>query len=104
MAGAEQEAAERLNYMKEIDPIAGLCAFAPKPLKVIIGDKDADAPKKYSVDLYRMLKPRYTDHPDRLGLSIHDEIAHDLTTAMIQEACDWIRRFLSANQKSEFAP
>ena len=104
MAGAEAEAAERLSYMEEIDPTEGLRAFAPKPLKVIVGDKDSDAPKKYSVDLYRMLKPRYRAHPDRLRLSIHDEIAHDLTTAMIQEACDWFRRFLSTNQNSELAP
>ena len=81
--------------MREIDPIDRLHDFAPKPLLMIIGDKDTDAPKKYMVDLYRELLPLYAACPDRLSLSIHDEVGHDLTKPMIEQACEWFRRFLA---------
>jgi fermentation-respiration switch protein FrsA (DUF1100 family) len=53
-----------------------------------------DAPKIYSVDLYRALKPRYADHPERLRLNVHDDAAHAFTHAMRQDVRDWFTTYL----------
>ncbi|MGD8814158.1 MAG: prolyl oligopeptidase family serine peptidase [Anaerolineales bacterium] len=90
MQKAEEETVRRSAFMQTIDPWEKLTAFPPKPLLMIHGDRDIDSPKKYSVDLYRVLKPRYADHPERLRLSIHDEAGHQLTPVMIEEVRDWM--------------
>jgi dienelactone hydrolase len=81
-------------FMQENDPFESLLDFHPKPLLMISGDLDTDCPKKYSVDLYRKLKPVYQDIPERLQLRIHDGVGHQLTPGMIQDACDWFERYL----------
>ena len=82
--------------MREIDPFDKMRAFCPKPLLMLNGDKDLDSPKKYSVDLYRTLKPLYAKHPERLRLNIHDDTGHEVTPFMMQDACDWFRQYLQA--------
>jgi dienelactone hydrolase len=94
MAAVEAETRERTAVMARIDPFDGMARFAPKPLMMICGDKDLDAPKHYSLDLYRMLKPRYADHPERLRLNIHDEAGHEFTHAMRQDVRAWFARYL----------
>jgi dipeptidyl aminopeptidase/acylaminoacyl peptidase len=94
MAAVESETHERTAFMERIDPFDGMALFAPKPLMMICGDKDTDAPKIYSVDLYRALKPRYADHPDRLRLNVHDGVAHEFTRAMRQDVREWFTRYL----------
>jgi dienelactone hydrolase len=94
MAAVEAKTREHTAYMARIDPFDGLAAFHPKPLMMICGDKDLDAPKHYSVDLYRMLKPRYADHPERLRLTIHDDAGHAFTHAMRQDVRAWFTRYL----------
>jgi pimeloyl-ACP methyl ester carboxylesterase len=87
----EDETARRTALMEAIDPFHRLASFHPKPLMMICGDKDIDAPKKYSVDLYRELAPVYADCAARLRLAIHDDAGHELTRAMINATCDWFR-------------
>mgnify|MGYP006296548745 CR=1 FL=1 len=94
MAAAEPETRERTAFMEWIDPFDGLARFVPKPLMILCGDKDLDAPKIYSVDLYRALKPCYADHPERLRLTIHDEAGHEMTAAMRQDVRAWFTRYL----------
>ncbi len=94
MAAVEPETRARTSFMARIDPFDGMAGFCPRPLMMICGDKDLDAPKHYSVDLYRALKPRYADHPERLRLNIHDEAGHRLTPAMRQDVRDWFVRSL----------
>ena len=89
MEQARAETAQRTAFMRRIDPFDRMAAFCPRPLMMIHGDRDLDSPKKYSVDLYRTLKPLYSEHPNRLRLNIHDEAGHELTPAMIQDAADW---------------
>jgi len=94
MEAAQDETSRRTAFMTAIDPFAKMKAFFPKPLLMICGDQDLAAPKKYSVDLYRMLKPLYSAHPERLRLNIYDDVAHRVTTPMMEDACDWFHKFL----------
>jgi hypothetical protein len=80
--------------VKAIDPFDKLRSFYPRPLLMLVGDQDIDSPKKYCVDLYRVLKPLYAEHPERLRLSIHDDAAHRVTSLMIEETSDWFCRYL----------
>ncbi len=94
IAAAEPETRERTAYMARIDPFDRMALFYPKPLMMICGDKDLDAPKHYAVDLYRALKPRYADHPERLRLNVHDDAGHEFTHAMRQDVRAWFTRYL----------
>ena len=94
MEAVADETARRNGFMASIDPFDKMKAFYPKPLLMICGDQDLAAPKKYSVDLYRMLKPVYAAHPERLRLKIYDDADHRVTIAMMDDACDWFRRYL----------
>jgi fermentation-respiration switch protein FrsA (DUF1100 family) len=94
MEGAQEETARRNEFMAAIDPFDKIKTFPPRPLLMICGDQDLAAPKKYSVDLYRMLKPVYAAHPERLRLKIYDNVDHRVTIAMMDDACAWFRRYL----------
>jgi len=94
MESAKDETAIRTKFMKENDPFDKLANFYPKPLLMVNGDLDTDAPKRYSVGLYRKLKPIYRDHSERLRLKIYDGVGHQLTAEMIKDACDWFESFL----------
>ncbi|MFO8036641.1 MAG: prolyl oligopeptidase family serine peptidase [Anaerolineales bacterium] len=94
MKAVEAETKKRTDFIDRIDPFSKMTSFHPKPLLMICGDKDLDSPKIYSVDLYRTLKPVYSDHPERLRLSIHDEAGHQLTSSILQEACSWFSTHL----------
>jgi dienelactone hydrolase len=96
MEAAQEETVKRTAFIKAIDPFDKLRSFHPRPLLMLVGDQDLDSPKKYSVDLYRELRPLYAEHPERLRLSIHDDAAHRVTPLMMEEACDWFRRYLPA--------
>ena len=94
LESVKSETESRTRFMKEIDPFEKLVTFYPKPMLMISGDIDTDSPKSYSVDLYRKLKPIYQKHNERLQLRIHDGVGHQLTPAMIHDACDWFELFL----------
>jgi dienelactone hydrolase len=94
MREAQAETNQRTVFMDAIDPFEKMPSFSPKPLMIVVGDKDIDSPKKYSVDLYRKLKPLYEGYPQRLRLNIHDEADHQLTSAMLQDACKWFCEYL----------
>lgn len=89
MGQVQAETEKRTTYMEAIDPFEKMASFHPKPLMMICGNKDIDSPKKYSVDLYRKLKPLYAVCPERLRLNIHDEAGHQLTSRMIEDTCRW---------------
>jgi fermentation-respiration switch protein FrsA (DUF1100 family) len=91
---AAVESAIRTDWMGEIDPFHRMIDFYPKPLLMINGDLDTDSYKKYSVDLYRTLKPIYESYPDRLKLKIHDGVGHQLTQAMKDDITTWFEKFL----------
>lgn len=93
---AQDETVKRTVFMQAIDPFDKLRSFYPRPLLMLVGDQDLDSPKKHSVDLYRVLKPLYAEHPERLRLSIHDDAAHRVTPLMMEEACEWFCRYLPA--------
>lgn len=94
LAALEDETARRTAFVRALDPMQGLMDYAPKPLLMIQGDIDTDAPKVYSVKLYRALQPLYAGHPDRLKLSVYDGVAHRVTSIMRGEVRDWMVRFL----------
>jgi len=95
LENAKSETEIRTEYMKEIDPFEKMKDFYPKPLLMISGDIDTDSPKKYSVDLYRKLKPIYHQHNERLQLRIYDGVGHQLAPAMIHDVCEWFDLFLN---------
>jgi pimeloyl-ACP methyl ester carboxylesterase len=98
MAAAQEETAQWTNFMREIDPFDRIKGFYPRALMMINGDRDLDSPKKYLVDLYRTLKPVYTDLPGRLRLNIHDDAGHELTPAMMEDVCNWFTEHLLGDQ------
>jgi dienelactone hydrolase len=94
MEAAQDETSRRSAFMAAIDPFDKMKTFFPRPLMMINGDQDLDSPKKYSVNLYRMLKPLYAACPRRLRLNIHDDAGHRVTVPMMEDACDWFSRYL----------
>ena len=94
MEAAQDETSRRTAFMAAIDPFDRMKTFCPRPLMMINGDQDLDSPKKYSVNLYRMLKPLYAAAPERLRLNIHDDAGHRVTVPMMEEACEWFSRYL----------
>jgi hypothetical protein len=88
------ETARRAAFMRQIDAFEQIGGFCPRPLLMIQGDMDTNSPKKYAVDLYRDLNPLYEGHPERLRLSIHDRVGHQLTAAMREEVCEWFGGYL----------
>jgi len=94
MESTTSQTARLTDWMKGIDPFDRLNQFFPKPLLIINGDLDTDSPKKYSVDLYRTLKPVYASHPERLRLRIHDGVGHQFTRTMMEDIIDWFDKYL----------
>lgn len=94
MEAVQAATARRNEFVLSIDPFNRMQRFFPKPLLMICGDQDIAAPKKYSVDLYRMLKPVYATNPERLRLNIYDDTGHRVSTTMMDDACDWFCRYL----------
>jgi pimeloyl-ACP methyl ester carboxylesterase len=92
------QTAERLAFFESIDPIEGLKTFAPRPLMMVVGDQDLDAPKSYTVQGYRTLLPAYSACPERLRLNIQDKTPHRMTQAIILDTIAWFSRFLSPPQ------
>jgi len=91
--GAETK--HRREFLRKHDPARMMDAIPPRPLLIICGDLDLDSPKKYMVDFYRKIRPLYQHQPRRIRLSIHDEVGHQLTGTMIQEAGDWFESYLA---------
>ena len=67
MQNAQTETLAQNAFVQRLDPFEKLSTFCPKPLLMICGERDTDAPKKYAVDLYRELRPLYIRHPARLN-------------------------------------
>ncbi|BBH23202.1 hypothetical protein Back11_45470 [Paenibacillus baekrokdamisoli] len=91
---SEEHTKLRTAFVQSIDPYDKLASFYPKPLLISIGDIDVEQPKKYTINLYKTLKPAYRDCPDRLKLSVHDGVGHFVTSAMMEEACEWFEKHL----------
>jgi predicted esterase len=83
-----------LDFLHSLDPLEKMRSFCPKPLMMINGEHDLDAPKIYSIRLYEYLKPFYAQHPARLRLNIHDGVGHEVTKEMLADACDWFSKYL----------
>ena len=94
IASVEAETAERTAFIRAMDPYAKLRDFYPRPLLMIQGDLDTDAPKFYTVKLYRELKPIYAEHPERLALHVYDHIAHQVTNPMRDDVSEWFKQHL----------
>lgn len=75
------------------EPIAGLTAFAPKPLLIVNGDRDVVVPHRFSLQLVRQLEPLWADHPERLRLLL-PPVEHCLTSGILKEATEWFERYL----------
>lgn len=97
MESAAPHTRERSAWMAGNDPFEPLSRFYPRPLLMINGDLDTDSHKKYTVDLYRYLKPLYSIHPERLQLRIHDGIGHQFTREMMEDIVDWFEKYLSSS-------
>lgn len=89
MAGLKGETEKWTAYIRDMDPFQQLSAFPPKPLLMVCGAADAVVPKKYSLDLYRSLKPLYKEQPSNIKLSIYDDIDHQFIPAMMTEVAVW---------------
>lgn len=88
-----KEVGKRTEYFQMMDPFDKLSDFFPKPLLIINGDQDIDSPYFYSLELYKKLLPRYSEHPDKLKLSM-PFINHQFTYSMKLEACNWFEKHL----------
>ncbi|WP_010095322.1 hypothetical protein [Ornithinibacillus scapharcae] len=91
---AEKEIAKRTAYFKMLDPFEQMRSFAPKPLLMINGDQDTDSLFLYSLELYKMLLPLYSRHPEKLSLSM-PFVDHQFNYHMKLEACMWFEKHLS---------
>lgn len=86
---------ERIScYAARLDPSEQLAGFAPRPLLIMGGEKDPVTVRNYARDLYGKLRPLYRDNPDRLRLSIHKGVEHNVTPRMTIDACNWLVKHL----------
>ena len=90
---AGKEIEKRTEYFRMIDPVKKLSSFFPRPLLIINGDQDTDSPYIYSLELYKKLLPLYSEHPDRLQLSM-PFVNHQFNYSMKLEACNWFEKYL----------
>jgi dienelactone hydrolase len=79
---------------RQLDPMAQLAAFAPKPLLMLVGGEDTSAYKFGTVDLYRQLLPGYRDQRERLRLRIYADTDHRVTQDMVRDTCQWFSQYL----------
>lgn len=85
----QNETSQRTSYIREMDPITHLIEDPLKPLLIICGDLDTQAPKKYCLDLLGKINQTHPQQADRLRLSVYDGIGHQLTLTMAEETADW---------------
>jgi dienelactone hydrolase len=90
----QPEIERMMDFIRGLDPFEKMRDFCPKPLMMINGEHDLNAPKIYSIRLYEYLKPLYAPHPARLKLNFHDGVGHEVTTEMLADACDWFSTYL----------
>ncbi len=88
----EGETSLRTAFIQELDPYPTLIEKFPTPLLMICGAGDTVGPKKYCLDLYRLIQERHHPDPDQLKLSVYDGIGHQLDLAMAEETADWINK------------
>jgi cephalosporin-C deacetylase-like acetyl esterase len=94
MMAVTSEAELRTKEVAELDPIAGLRHFAPKPLLMVCGDLDTDTHKSYSLRFYEQMKEVYGDRQGNLQYRVHPNAVHRVTSAMVNDAVDWFARHL----------
>lgn len=90
----KKEIKERTEFFRKIDPFEKLSNFSPKPLLIINGDQDMDSIFIYSLELYKKLLPLYSEHPDKLQLSM-PFINHQFNYNTKRKASNWFEKYLS---------
>jgi dienelactone hydrolase len=94
MAALEAESKARSELLASLDPFERLSGFVPKPLLILNGAEDMGINWIYSLDLYRRLKPLYSDNPERLSLGL-PPVEHVLTDDVADRIVEWFARFLA---------
>lgn len=89
----DKERSLRTEFIRRLDPKDFLQELDSFPLLMLHGRHDKEIPPSYAETLYRKLRPRYEDRPERLDLRLYDT-DHRFSTAMARDACEWFRRFL----------
>jgi len=84
----EHETAQRTAYIQDMNPITFLVEDSSNPLLMICGDLD-QRPKKSCLDFYGKFDKNDHQKSNRLKLSIHDGIDHQLTLPMAEETAAW---------------
>lgn len=88
--------------LKRYDPVHAYAAIPPIALAIINNRHDTAIPTELAQDLYDKLLPLYKDIPERLRLDLREtsEPTHTLDPQGYLDGCDWLIRFLLANESA----
>jgi pimeloyl-ACP methyl ester carboxylesterase len=85
--------AERVEWVRAIDPAPRLLQQPPRPLLMMNGDYDNDQPKGYTLRWLRDLRPRYVAQPEMLRWNVYP-LGHVITDQMLDDTAEWFGRWL----------
>lgn len=67
---------------------------ASRPLMLAVGKDDPYIPLSATRALYAAARPFYASHPERLALREYDQVGHNFSGAMQEDALQWFTRWL----------
>ncbi len=82
------------DAVRRYDPINHPHRFADRPLLMLNGKADTLVQPECNQEFEQALRPHYTDQ-ERLRLSIHAGVAHEVPPTMWREAADWLTGWLA---------
>ncbi len=88
-----RQTAERVEWVRAVDPAPRLLHLPPRPLLIMNGDYDNDQPKGYTLRWLRDLRPRYAAQPEMLRWNVYP-VGHVITDQMLDDAVEWFERWL----------
>lgn len=95
-AGAFPADPATLDRLRPYDPEQQIGRIAPRPLLLQHGAADGTVPVGGTQRFYALAEPKYAaaGHPERLSLTVIENLNHFLTNKMIEAMRDWFVRWL----------
>ena len=83
------------DYSEKYSPAFHLDRFYPRAILFQIGGRDIHFNGENVKKFCDTLGPYYEKDPERLKLIVHDNVAHEFTQPMWNNAMDWFQKYLT---------
>ncbi|ACB85169.1 prolyl oligopeptidase family serine peptidase [Natranaerobius thermophilus] len=77
--------------IQKYDPLINKESLYPRPILMQHGEDDDSVPLETQRYFYSEIKNLYKDRPDSIKLTIHPNLNHHKTVAMLEEAVNWLQ-------------